>query len=195
MEIKPNPNNQMKDKSIYILLFIGTIVMTFLLVVMFFQNDKLNQYKDIIDNIDTTTVIKTDTVYQTKTVTDTVPKYITKTIHKTDTLYKDSVPHIITLNTKTFENTVTENTDTITYHAHLSGYDLDNKDYPRLDSINFTLRHQITQTNTVTTQVIKVPQKRFKWHLSPSVGLGYGVVNKQWDAFLGVSLGYDIFGK
>lgn len=187
----------MKDKTSTILLFISTLVITFLLVVATMQNHQIEQFKDIIENIDTTTVIKTDTVYQTKTYTDTIPKYITKTITKRDTLFQqnDSTPHIVELKHKTFYNTVTEDKDTISYQAHISGFDVDSTDYPRLDSINLSLRHYITQTNTTTTQVIKVPQKRSKWHLSPSVGLGYGVVNKQWDAFLGVSLGYDIFGK
>lgn len=192
----PKPT-QMKDKTLATLLVIGTVVMTFLLAVMYHQDKTLQEYRDIIENIDTTTVTKTDTVYQTKTYTDTIPKYITRTITKRDTLYQqnDSTPHIVELKHKTFYNTVTEDKDTISYQAHLSGYDMDSTGYPRLDSINLSLRHYITQTNTTTTQVIKVPQKRPKWHLSPSVGLGYGVVNKQWDAFIGVSLGYDILGK
>ena len=187
----------MKDKALTILLIIGTVIMTFLLVVIFLQDKKLQEYRDIIENIDTTTVTKTDTIYKTKTYTDSVPKYITKWKTKTDTLYKpnDSIPHIIQLKGKTYSNTITDDKDTITYQAHISGYDMDNKDYPRLDSVNFTLRHFITSTNTTTTQVIKVPQKHSKWHLSPSVGIGYGLINKQWDAYAGVTLGYDIFGK
>lgn len=187
----------MKDKALTILLIIGTVIMMFLLGVMFFQHKELEEYRDIINKIDTTTVVRVDTFYKTKTYTDSVPKYITKWKTKTDTLYRenDTIPHIIQLKGKTYSNTITEDKDTITYQAHISGYDLDNKDYPRLDSINLSLRHFITSTNTTTTQVIKVPQKRSKWHLSPSVGIGYGVVNKQWDAYAGVTLGYDIFGK
>lgn len=187
----------MKDKTLATLLVIGTVVMMFLLGVMYYQDKRLQEYRNILENIDTTTVTKTDTVYQTKTYTDTIPKYITKTITKRDTLYQqnDSTPHIVELKHKTFYNTVTEDKDTISYQAHISGYDVDSTDYPRLDSINLSLRHFITQTNTTTTQVIKVPQKRSKWHLSPSVGVGYGVVNKKADVYLGVSLGYDIFGN
>lgn len=187
----------MRDKTLSILLLASTVIMTLLLAVMYYQGKTISEYRDIIENIDTTTVTKTDTVYQTRTYTDTIPRYITKTITKRDTLFQqnDSTPHIVELKHRTFYNTVTEDKDTISYQAHISGYDMDSTDYPRLDSINLSLRHFITQTNTTTTQVIKVPQKRSKWHLSPSVGLGYGVVNKQWDAFIGVSLGYDIFGK
>lgn len=185
----------MKDKTQTTLLFVSTLVIAFLLVVATMQNHQIEQFKDIIENIDTTTVTTHDTVYQTKVYTDTVPKYITKWKTKTDTLYRenDSVPHTISLNTKTYENTLTDNNDTLHYQATVTGYDKDNEDYPRLDSIKWILSHQITQTNTTTTQVIKVPQKASKWHLTPSIGTGYGLVNKQCDVYLGVSLGYSIF--
>lgn len=185
----------MKDKTLTTLLFIGTVVMMFLLGVMYYQDKTLSKYRNILENIDTTTVTKTDTVYQTKVYTDTIPKYVTRWKTKTDTLYKenDSVPHVITLNTKTFENTLTDNNDTLHYQATVTGYDKDNEDYPRLDSIKWILSHQITQTSTSTTQVIKVPQKASKWHLTPSIGTGYGLVNKQCDVYLGISLGYSIF--
>lgn len=185
----------MKDKTLTTLLFIGTVVMMFLLGVMYYQDKTLSKYRNILENIDTTTVTKTDTVYQTKVYTDTIPKYVTRWKTKTDTLYKenDSVPHVITLNTKTFENTLTDNNDTLHYQAIVTGYDKDNEDYPRLDSIRWILSHQMIQTNTTTTQVIKVPQKASKWHLTPSIGTGYGLVNKQCDVYLGISLGYSIF--
>ena len=184
----------MKDKTLSILLLVGTVIMTFLLGVMYYQDKVLSEYRNILENIDTTTVTKTDTVYETKTVTDTVPKYITKWKTKTDTLYQpnDSTPHIVELKGKTYENTVTDKQDTISYQAHISGYDLDNKDYPRLDSINFTLRHQITQTNTTTTQVIKVPQKQNKVYLAPQFTVGYDPFNKQWGAIVGLGVGVRI---
>ena len=183
----------MKDRLLTVLLFVGTIMITFLLGVMYHQNRKLSEYRNIIENIDTTTVTKHDTIYETKTYTDTIPQYITQTITKRDTIYKDSTQHILTLESKTFENTLTQDGDTTTYKAYVSGYNLDFQPYPKLDSINLHTSHRIINTNTTTTQVITVSQKRSKWHLSPSVGVGYGVVNKQWDAFLGISLGYDIF--
>ena len=184
----------MRDKTLTILLLIGTVIMTAMLFVMHYQDKTIQQYKDYINSIDTTTYTKTDTVFETKTVTDTVPKYITKWKTKTDTLYQpnDSTPHIVELKGKTYENTVTDKQDTISYQAHISGYDLDNQDYPRLDSINFTLRHQITQTNTTTTQVIKVPQKQNKVYLAPQFTVGYDPFNKQWGAIVGLGVGVRI---
>lgn len=189
----------MKDKTLSILLLVETVIVSLLFVQMYYQDKSIQRYKDFVNSIDTTTltIVEKDTVYRTKTYTDSTPKYITRWKTKTDTLYKqnDSLQHIIELKGKTYTNTLTDNKDTIEYQVHISGYDVDSTDYPRLDSINLILRHFLSQTNKSTVQVVKVAQERSKWHLSPSIGIGYGLVNKQSDVFLGVTIGYDIFGK
>ena len=185
----------MKDKTLYILLAVATVIMMGMLLVMHLQNDQINQLKDIINNTDTTTTVRTDTVYQTKTVTDTVPKLVTKTIIKHDTLYKDSIPFLISLESKTFENTITEDDDTTVYQAHISGYDVNNNGYPRLDSIKLNTSHKTITVYQETIIERKVPQKTSKWHLSPSVGFGYGLTKKETDIYLGVSFGYNIWNK
>lgn len=189
----------MKDKTLSILLFVETVIVSILFVQMYFQDKTLQKYKDFVNTIDTTTltIVEKDTVYKTKTYTDSTPKYITRWRTKTDTLYRqnDSLKHIVELKGKTYTNTITDDKDTIEYQVHISGYDVDTQGYPRLDSINLNLRHFLSQTNTSTIQVVKCPQKRSKWLLSPSIGIGYGVINKQSDVFLGLTLGYDIFGK
>lgn len=189
----------MKDKALSILLFVETVIVLLLFVQMHFQDKSLQKYKDFVNTIDTTTltIVEKDTVYQTKTYTDSIPKFITRWKTKVDTLYRqnDSLQHVVELKGKTYTNTITDNKDTILYQVHISGYDVDSTDYPRLDSINLNLRHFFSQVNTSTTQVLKCPQKRSKWRLSPSFGIGYGLVNKQSDVFLGVTIGYDIFGK
>lgn len=189
----------MKDKLLSILLFIETVIVSILFVEMYYQDKSIQKYKDFVNSIDTTTltIVEKDTVYQTKTYTDSTPKYITKWRTKTDTLYRqnDSVQHLVSLKGKTYTNEIVDDKDTISYQVHISGYDVDTQDYPRLDSINLILRHFFSQTNKTISQVVKVPQKRSKWLLLPSFGIGYGVINKQSDVFLGVTLGYDIFGK
>lgn len=187
----------MKDKTQNILLAIATIVTAFLLLVMQYQNNHIQYLKGIINNIDTTTIIKTDTVYKTQILTDTVPKYITKTIIKTDTMYQvrenDTIQHTIQLKNKTFSNTLQQDKDTITYKAYISGYDMDEEDYPRLDSIKL---HTATKTITEHQETIlnvKTPQKVRKWHFQPSLGVGYGLIHNKVDAYLGISLSYDIF--
>ena len=187
----------MEEKKSSILLFICTLVMATMLAMLFVQEKKLHDYKKLVSSIDYTTIVTTDTVFKTKTLIDTVPQYITKWKTKTDTLFKenDTIPHIVQLKGKTYSNTITDDNDTITYQAHVSGYDVDSSEYPRLDSIGFTLRRFVTHTNTTLTQVVKVPQKRQFITTSPSVMLGYDPINKQWGAMVGLSLNFNVWNK
>ena len=196
--IKHN-QRQMEDKKSSILLLVCTLVMATMLVLLYAQEKKLHDYKQLVSSIECNTIVVTDTIYETKTLTDTVPQYITKWKTKTDTLFKykenDTIPHVVQLKGKTYSNTVTDDNDTIEYHAHISGYDVDTQEYPRLDSIGFTLRRFMTQTNTTTTQVVKVPQKRQFITTSPSVTLGYDPINKQWGAMVGLSVNFNVWNK
>ena len=189
-----------EDKKSSILLLVCTIVMATMLVMLFLQEKKLHDYKKLVSSIDYPTIVTTtDTVYETKTLTDTVPKYITRWKTKTDTLFKlkenDTVPHIVELKGKTYSNTITDDKDTIEYHAHVSGYDVDCQEYPRLDSIGFTLRRFNIQTNTTTTQVVKAQPKRQFITTSPSVSFGYDPFNKQWGAMVGLSVNFNVWNK
>ena len=189
----------MKDKTLSILLFVETVIVSLLFVQMYFQDKSIQKYKDFVNSIDTTTltIVEKDTVYQTKKYTDYVPKYITRWRTKVDTLYRkdDSLQHVVELKGKTYTNTITDNKDTIEYQVHISGYDVDSVGYPRLDSIGFTLRRFVTQTNTTTTQVVKAQQKRQFITTSPSITFGYDPVNKQWGAMVGLSVNFNVWNK
>ena len=189
----------MEDKKLSILLLVCTLVMATMLAMLFVQEKKLHDYKKLVSSIDYTTIVTTDTVFKTKTLIDTVPQYVTKWKTKRDTLFKykenDSIPHIVELKGKTYSKTFTDDNDTITYQAHVSGYDLDSSQYPKLDSIEFTLRRFNIQTNRTSTQVVKVPQKRQFITTSPSVTLGYDPLNKQWGAMVGISLNFNVWNK
>jgi len=95
-----------KDKTSNVLLIVATVLMTVMLGIMFYQNKTLEKYKDLLEKVDTTTTMTVDTLFLEKTYTDTVPKYITQKIYKTDTVYKkegDSIsatPLLITLKKK-----------------------------------------------------------------------------------------------
>ena len=185
----------MEDKKSSILLLVCTLVMATMLILLYAQEKKLYDYKKLVSSIDYTTIVTTDTVYKTKTYTDTVPKYITRWKTKTDTLFKenDTILHLVELKGKTYSKTFTDDNDTITYHAHVSGYDVDGQEYPRLDSIGFTLRRFIKQTNTTSTQVVNVPKKRQFITTSPSITVGYDPLNKQWGAMVGVSMNFNVW--
>ena len=185
----------MEDKKSSILLLVCTLVMATMLILLYAQEKKLYDYKKLVSSIDYTTIVTTDTVYKTKTYTDTVPKYITRWKTKTDTLFKenDTILHLVELKGKTYSKTFTDDNDTITYHAHVSGYDVDGQEYPRLDSIEFNLRRFVTHTNTTSTQVVNVPKKRQFITTSPSITVGYDPINKQWGAMVGVSMNFNVW--
>lgn len=187
----------MKDKTLNILLAVATFIIMGMIIIMHHQNNTIDQLKGIIEKTDTTTTVKHDTIYQTSTARDTVPKFVTRTVVKHDTLYKqnDTIPNILTLQSNLYENTLQTDSDTIAYQAYISGYDLNSQGYPKLDSINLSRTFKTITVYKETVIEKKTPQKVYKWHLSPSLGLGYGMMKKNVDVYLGLSLGYDIFGK
>lgn len=92
-----------------------------------------------------------------------------------------------------YENTLNDSTDTIKYKAYVTGRSYPNEQYPTLDSISFDISHKIVNTiQTITIEKIKA-QKQRKWVITPSVGYGYGILNKQPDVFVGVTLGYRLY--
>lgn len=96
----------MENKSNNVLLVVATIIIAIMMVLMFYQNKVMTNMRELLEKVDTTTTMTVDTLYLEKTITDTVPQYITQTIFKTDTLYKkegDSIsatPLLITLKKK-----------------------------------------------------------------------------------------------
>lgn len=91
------------NKTLVIVIFvlIGMLMATW----MIFGN-KIDEYKQLLEKTDTTTIVEKDTLYLDKIITDTVPQYINQVIFKTDTVYQkegDSIsaqPMLITLKKK-----------------------------------------------------------------------------------------------
>lgn len=63
-----------------------TIISVLMMILLVFQNNTINNLKDIIEKADTIT--KQDTLYLDKIVKDTVPKVKWKKIIEVDTLWK-----------------------------------------------------------------------------------------------------------
>lgn len=82
--------------------------------------------------------------------------------------------------------------DTLDYEAHISGWSIDNDSFPRLDSIKFALRGFYTKDREVITIEKITCQKRNKWHISPSIGVGIGVINRKADIWVGISANYEL---
>lgn len=131
--------------------------------------------------IKTDTITKTDTMWCDTTITDTVfePKYIIK--KKVDTLYKENgdTVHLIT-EQKMYEKSILSNKDTADLKIYVSGINT------ALDSLQIRLK---THTVTNTVEITKYVEEKKRFYITPSVGIGYGLVNKKLDVFVGVSIG------
>ena len=140
------------------------------------------------------TTITTDTVYTSDTieVTDTFcyfqPQYKLEYIERWDTLYtKDTVSVPVPIKRVQYEDSVVkDNGARVLYYASVSGYE------PSLDTLDFTVDYPvITNTEYVTNTIEKTIQKPApRFSFGPSLGIGYGLTSKQFDAYAGVSLTY-----
>ena len=78
------------------LLGIATFIIIFLIGIAYYQDKVIQKYKDVVEQIDTTSVIiKHDTLYTDIDSTITQPVIIKETIIRVDTLYDnngDSIP-------------------------------------------------------------------------------------------------------
>lgn len=184
------------DNIIRDVLMLSTAILLIILgIVLWKQNKTINEYQNIINSIDTTSVvIKHDTIDVSTDTTIYKPVIIKETIIRVDTLYNDDGEAInVKKKEKTYSDTIIQNTDTIRYNAYISGYDINDSGYPQLDSINVHTSHKNIHTIEYVTRTIKTPQKQNKWGITIGVGTGYGIYNKQPDIYIGVTLGYKIF--
>lgn len=174
------------------LIFISLFI-TLAILSIFYVNDNYN-IKDWFNNIQ-----KTDTVFSTKTDTlwkDTtiiekefVPKTIVKI--KTDTLFKENGDTIqLITESKRFDKSIVSDKDTADVEIYTSGINTS------LDSLKMRFKtHREIVTNTVEITKYVEKKKTFwnRFHIQPQVGVGYGVFNKNIDAYVGVGIGFDIW--
>lgn len=174
------------------LIFISLFI-TLAILSIFYVNGNYN-IKDWFNNTQ-----KTDTVFSTKTDTlwkDTtiiekefVPKTIVKI--KTDTLFKENGDTIkLITESKRFDKSIVSDKDTADVEIYTSGINTS------LDSLKIRLKtHKEVITNTVEITKYVEKKKTFwnRFHMQPQVGVGYGVFNKNIDAYVGVGIGFDIW--
>lgn len=177
----------MKDNT---LLIIATIITALLLGLIAYQDNIIEKSKDIINQIDTLTSVKHDTIWKDTTITETkfVPKYITKI--KTDTLYKSNGDTVqLVTESKRFDKRLTIDKDTADVQVYTSGINTS------LDSLKMSLKthKEIITKEVEITKYVKQP-KTFKdrFHISPQVGVGYGFINRKVDVYAGIGLSFDL---
>ena len=163
------------------------IVSILFLLIIFggFYASKLFDNK-VID-VDTIFSTKTDTLWKDTTITK--DKLVLKTVEiiKKDTVYdqKGNEIELITEN-KTYQDTIVCARDTAVVTSYIRGINASQ------DSIKVWLKKsEITKTNTI--EITKyIEKKRNRIHIVPNVSVGYGLVNKKPDIYVGIGIGLDL---
>lgn len=172
------------------LLCVATILVAVCLVVMHYQNKTIQDFKNLIEQTDTSATIKRDTIWNSITITETkfVPKYIKEL--KRDTVYtKDGNTLELARESKRFDKRLTIDKDTADIEIYTSGIETS------LDSLKMALKtHTDVVTNTTTiTKYIEKPKTFWKrFHIQPQVTGGYDIINKQFGITAGIGVGFDI---
>ena len=143
-------------------------------------------------------VIKTDTVFTTKTDTlwkdttivekEIVPKYIVK--KKVDTVYtKEGDTFNLITEAKRFDKRLISNKDTADLQIYTSGIETS------LDSLKMRLKtHTDVITNTVEVTKYIQKKKTFwnRFHIGVQAGYGYGFNYKGLEPYVGIGASFDL---
>lgn len=146
------------------------IIISIIIVVTCIRCYSNNRKEEVIRITDTITIIKRDTITIIKP--QHTYKYRDRIVR--DTLYNtDSipVPVDVPIETKVYEDS--------SYRAVISGYKAE------LDSIYIFNKNEIQYIN-------KISYKTKKLNISPAVGVGYGILNRKIDVYVGFSLNYNL---
>lgn len=143
-------------------------------------------------------VIKTDTVFTTKTDTlwkdttivekEIVPKIIVKT--KIDTLFKENGETVqLITESKRFDKRLISNKDTADVQVYTSGINTS------LDSLKIRFKtHNKVITNTVEITKYIDKKKTFfdRFHIGVQAGYGYGFNYKELEPYVGIGASFDL---
>jgi hypothetical protein len=146
---------------------------------LYWGYSKQPEFKETRD----TTIIR-DTVWKDTTIVEKqiVPKEVIK--KKIDTLYlKDGKDTLLVTESKVFEKRLLSSKDTADVTIYTTGINTS------LDSLKWRLKtHSIHTTETVT--ITKYVEHK-KLRITPQVGMGYGVFNKQCDMYIALGFSYN----
>lgn len=170
----------MKNNKLHtILLIIALCLMTLSFFTVLYNSHRTPK---LIEKRDTTIV--RDTIWKDTTIYEKqlVPKIIVK--KKVDTVYTDKgdTLHLVT-ESKMFDKRFISSKDTCDLQIYTTGINTS------LDSLKWRLKtHQI---NTVETVTITKYVEHNKLKITPQVGFGYGVFNRQCDMYIGLGFSYN----
>lgn len=166
----------MKNKTPFISLLIA--LFSLMLINVLQRCDRVPEGKGEPQR-DTLVVVKTDTLYDTIQIVKFKPKPITVEVLKTDTITKDTV---LLWESKLYTDTIATPTDTICLASEVEGIGI------RMNYLKAYLKKGTIHTNT--TETITITKKKGGFRLAPQVGVGYGIINKRPDVYIGVGLVY-----
>lgn len=172
----------MKKTNIIFILFLFLSFLSLFLIQKTFNDNEFET-----DTIFTT---KTDTVFKEDTIriVEPKPKIIVKT--KVDTVYSKSGEeiHLVEEN-KLYQDTIISDKDTAELKVFTSGINT------KINAIQLNLKKsEVIKTNTIeVTKFIKEPKKfKDRFHISPQLGVGYGLINKKPDVYVGFGVSYEL---
>lgn len=166
------------DKLHTVLLLIAIILMAISFLCVY------NRTPEVIEKTDTVKTVIHDTITRDTTIYEkqVVPKKIVET--KRDTVFTPAGDSLLLITEKkTFEKRFTMGLDTADVEVTTEGINTS------LSELKMRLRlHQVNTQEVV--EVTKYVEHK-KLRVTPQVGMGYGVFNKQCDLYIGLGFSYN----
>ena len=165
----------MKAKNnIWFIIIIVTFISLLLLMFSFNHNNNAGK-TDIL------TITKTDTIYgDVIIIKDTVPKLISKTIIKYDTINKDGTKVDIPIEQSIYSDTLQDSTS---YKLYITGYKT------KLDSLKLNYKPRIIERHTTQIITKEVNKKSNPFYYGIGLTTGYDVINKRCGLMVGFTAG------
>ena len=166
------------DKLHTVLLLIAIILMAISFLCVY------NRTPEVIEKTDTVKTVIHDTITRDTTIYEkqVVPKKVVET--KRDTVFTPAGDSLLLVTEKkTFEKRLTMGLDTADVEVTTEGINTS------LSELKMRLRlHQVNTQEVV--EVTKYVEHK-KLRITPQVGMGYGVFNKQCDLYIGLGFSYN----
>lgn len=166
------------DKLHTVLLLIAIILMAISFLCVYNRTPKVIEKTDTVKTVIHDTITRDTTIYEKQVV----PKKVVET--KRDTVFTPAGDSLLLVTEKkTFEKRLTMGLDTADVEVTTEGINTS------LSELKMRLRlHQVNTQEVV--EVTKYVEHK-KLRITPQVGMGYGVFNKQCDLYIGLGLSYN----
>lgn len=172
------------------LIFISLAICFITLGLIYFERKGYFDPREEVIKTDTVFTTKTDTLWKDTTIVEKeiVPKYIVK--KKVDTVYtKEGDTLNLITEAKRFDKRLISNKDTADLQIYTTGIETS------LDSLKMRLKtHTDVITNTVEVTKYIQKKKTFwdRWHVGLQGGYGYTFKTKDLQPYVGVGISFDL---